>query len=122
MTRMGSPVSARPLRADAERNRQRILAAASTVFAERGLDELAARAARSAAGPAPRWVALGITQREEEVLALVADGLANKEVASRLSLSVRTVEKHVEALLRKTSCASRTQLVALVRSSAPRPT
>jgi hypothetical protein len=42
--------------------------------------------------------------------------LANKQIAERLTLSVRTVEKHMESLLRKTGCASRTQLVALVRS------
>ena len=39
------------------------------------------------------------------MLGLVADGLANKEIAARLYLSVRTVEKHVESLLRKTGCA-----------------
>ena len=50
------------------------------------------------------------------MLGLVADGLASKQIAERLTLSVRTVEKHVESLLRKTGCASRTQLAALVRS------
>ena len=60
--------------------------------------------------------ATGVSAREAEVLGLVADGLANKQIAERLTLSVRTVEKHMESLLRKTGCASRTQLVALVRS------
>ena len=36
------------------------------------------------------------------MLALVADGLSNREVAERLVLSVRTVEKHVERLMTKT--------------------
>jgi DNA-binding CsgD family transcriptional regulator/tetratricopeptide (TPR) repeat protein len=54
--------------------------------------------------------ALGVTRREREVLALVAAGLSNKEVAKQLSLSVRTVEKHVESLLRKTGTRSRVQL------------
>jgi len=53
----------------------------------------------------------GITAREANVLALVADGLANKEIAQRLGVSARTVEKHIEALLRKTGTRSRTQLV-----------
>jgi DNA-binding CsgD family transcriptional regulator len=52
------------------------------------------------------------TDREREVLELVSSGLANKEIAVRLHLSPRTVEKHVEALLRKTDLRSRTQLLA----------
>jgi DNA-binding NarL/FixJ family response regulator len=43
----------------------------------------------------------------------VAEGLANKEIAIRLYLSPRTIEKHVESLLRKTGARSRTQLVAV---------
>jgi DNA-binding CsgD family transcriptional regulator len=60
-----------------------------------------------------RLAALGITRREAEILELVAAGLANKEIAVRLSLSPRTVEKHVESLLRKTGATSRTMLVAV---------
>jgi DNA-binding NarL/FixJ family response regulator len=47
------------------------------------------------------------------VLALVHEGLANKEIAERLYLSPRTVEKHVESLLRKTAARTRTQLATL---------
>ena len=53
-----------------------------------------------------------MTEREAEVLALVADGLSNREVAERLVLSVRTVEKHVERLLAKTQSANRAHLAA----------
>jgi DNA-binding CsgD family transcriptional regulator len=60
-----------------------------------------------------RLAGLGITPREAEILELVAAGLANKDIAARLRLSHRTVEKHVESLLRKTSATSRTMLVAL---------
>ena len=56
--------------------------------------------------------ALGLTSREADVLALVADGRANREIAERLFLSPRTVEKHVERLLAKTGQARRTELVA----------
>jgi DNA-binding NarL/FixJ family response regulator len=42
----------------------------------------------------------------------VAEGLTNKQIAARLNLSPRTVEKHVESLLRKTGAPSRTGLVA----------
>jgi len=92
------------------------LAEAAEGFELHGLGELAARCTALAPPPAGRWAGLGITSREAEVLGLVADGLANKQIAERLTLSVRTVEKHVESLLRKTGCASRTQLAALVRS------
>jgi DNA-binding CsgD family transcriptional regulator len=56
------------------------------------------------------WAALGVTRREADVLALVVEGLSNREIAERLFLSVRTVEKHVESLLRKTATRTRTQL------------
>ena len=51
----------------------------------------------------------------------MAEGLPNKEIAARLQLSPRTVEKHVESLLRKTGARSRTKLVAIASPvSAPR--
>ena len=56
----------------------------------------------------PAWVELGITRREADVLLLVVEGCANREIAERLYLSVRTVEKHVESLLRKTASKNRT--------------
>jgi DNA-binding CsgD family transcriptional regulator len=55
---------------------------------------------------------LGITPREREILSLVARGLSNKDIAARLVVSHRTVEKHVESLLRKSGTRSRTQLAA----------
>ena len=54
------------------------------------------------------------------MLRLVADGLANKQIATRLRLSPRTVEKHVESLLRKTGARSRTGLVAAASQAAAR--
>jgi LuxR family maltose regulon positive regulatory protein len=53
-----------------------------------------------------------LTKREAEVLALVALGLTNKEIAQRLDLSRRTVETHVERVLGKLNAASRTRAVA----------
>jgi len=53
---------------------------------------------------------LGVSMREFEVLALVAARLTNKEIAARLFLSRRTVEKHVQHLLTKTDLHSRTEL------------
>ena len=43
----------------------------------------------------------GLTLREEEVLRLIAEGHRNKEIAKRLSISVRTVETHREQIMRK---------------------
>jgi DNA-binding NarL/FixJ family response regulator len=53
-----------------------------------------------------------LTSREQEVLRLIARGYAYKEVASRLHLSVKTIETHVSAVLRKLQLSSRHQLTA----------
>ena len=66
-----------------------------------------------------RWTGLGVTAREADVLVLVAEGLANKEIAARLHVSPRTVEKHVESLMRKAGARSRTQLVAITGPQRP---
>ncbi|MET0163979.1 MAG: LuxR C-terminal-related transcriptional regulator, partial [Vicinamibacterales bacterium] len=59
--------------------------------------------------------ALGISEREIDVVRLVADGLSNKEIAGRLHLSVRTVESHVRHMLTKTGLVNRTQLATWAR-------
>ena len=51
-----------------------------------------------------------LTAREREVLRLIARGYAYKEVAKRLHLSVKTIETHVSAVLRKLQLSSRHQL------------
>jgi DNA-binding CsgD family transcriptional regulator len=93
-------------------------APAATWWAASGEHAIAA-ACRRLAGSAPRWAfaELGVTRRESDVLALVHEGLSNKEIAERLYLSPRTVEKHVESLLRKTAARSRTQLATLVHQT-----
>ncbi len=89
---------------------------ATAYFAERGDDRVAAACRsllRRAGAPVPRHragdadlpgrlAALGVTEREADVLALVAQGLGNREIAERMFLSPRTVEKHVASLLAKT--------------------
>ncbi|MBO4274306.1 helix-turn-helix transcriptional regulator [Microbispora triticiradicis] len=55
----------------------------------------------------------GLTPRQAEVLALVAEGLSNAEMAARLSLSVKTVDHHVSALLDKLGVSSRGQAAAV---------
>ncbi len=99
---------------------ERWLNAALRAFEAAGLDPLARRCRALVAGPRPsRWAALGITAREADVLVLVAQGFANKEIAARLHVSPRTIEKHVESLMRKTGARSRTHLVAVAGADTP---
>lgn len=53
----------------------------------------------------------GLTEREQQVLKLIADGLSNQEAADRLVISVKTVERHRANILAKLNLHSRTDLV-----------
>jgi DNA-binding NarL/FixJ family response regulator len=53
-----------------------------------------------------------LTRREREVMRLIARGYSYKEIATRLFVSVKTVETHVSAVLRKLQLSSRHQLTA----------
>jgi DNA-binding CsgD family transcriptional regulator len=68
----------------------------------------------------PDLRAVGITGREVEVLRLLADGLSNQEIAARLFLSARTVERHVANMIAKTGATRRAQLVAFAARTVPR--
>ena len=65
-----------------------------------------------------RLAGLGVTEREAEVLAAVAERLRNREIAGRLHVSVRTVESHIAALLRKLGAADRAALAQMARRPA----
>jgi DNA-binding CsgD family transcriptional regulator len=89
---------------------------AAAYFAARGDERVAAACRgllRRAGSPVPRprpgheelpgaLRALGVTEREADVLRLLAAGLSNREIAEQMFLSPRTVEKHVASLLAKT--------------------
>jgi len=93
---------------------------AAGTFLRHGIEPLALRCGRLLEQPEPsRWSRLGITDRQADVLRLVAEGSSNKEIAARLHLSPRTVEKHIESLFRKTAARSRTQLVAIAGPESP---
>jgi len=53
-----------------------------------------------------------LTPRELEIVELISEGLTNKAIAQRLVIAQRTAEGHVERILRKLSCDSRTQVAA----------
>ena len=77
------------------------------------LGEPARRAATApgtapASGPAPGPLA----KREADVARLVAEGLTNKEIGSRLFISERTVDSHVRSILNKLGFSSRAQIAA----------
>ena len=58
---------------------------------------------------------LGITERERQVLQLLADGRSNKEIAAQLGLSPNTVKTHVARLFEKLRVARRTEAIQLAR-------
>jgi DNA-binding CsgD family transcriptional regulator len=64
---------------------------------------------------------LPLTDREREIVMLIGQGLSNREVAERLSLSVRTVEGHIYKAMVKTGTSSRDELAALLTRHTPRP-
>jgi NarL family two-component system response regulator LiaR len=55
----------------------------------------------------------GLTEREREVLALMAEGLSNAEIAERLVISVATAKFHVHGILTKLGVSSRTEAATL---------
>ena len=65
--------------------------------------------ARPGGGDGPK---ADISEREEEVLRLIALGHSNKEIAARLALSVKTVEAHKSNAMRKLGLAGRTDVVS----------
>jgi DNA-binding CsgD family transcriptional regulator len=77
----------------------------------------AIRRGRGRSSVPPGLRRLGITSRELDVLALVADDLPTREIAARLFLSPRTVEHHVASLLARTGSPSRTELAAFGRAN-----
>jgi DNA-binding NarL/FixJ family response regulator len=80
----------------------------AAVRGEMHLDPAVARQL-TAALRAPRVGAVTLTPREREVLALIADGRSNQQIATALVVSERTARTHVSNILAKLGVASRTQ-------------
>jgi DNA-binding CsgD family transcriptional regulator len=86
-----------------------LLGEASALAEVIGMPALLARigalgAPRAVAGPPD-----GLSYREVEILGLVAQGLSNREIGSALFISEHTAANHIRSILRKTSCANRTE-------------
>lgn len=62
-----------------------------------------------------------MTVREREIVDLIADGLSNKEIGSRLSIATDTVKSHVHNILEKLSLRSRVEVAARARVRTPAP-
>lgn len=56
-----------------------------------------------------------LTRREKEVVDLIAEGLSNKEIATRLNIATHTVKSHVHNVLEKLALGSRLQIAAFAR-------
>ena len=86
-------------------------AVGAKLWERRARDELRAAGARL-----PRTASgVALTAQEQRIAALVAEGLANKEIAARLVLSTKTVEGHLRNVFEKLGVTSRTQVARVVQ-------
>lgn len=93
----------------------RTVAAGGAVFGAAIAHRLATQPALpKASGPA------ALTVRESEILALLADGVSNKQIARSLEVSIKTVQNHVSRILDKLQAADRTQAALRARGIEPR--
>jgi DNA-binding CsgD family transcriptional regulator len=99
-----------PLR-DALSTLQQLGASPAALLVARRLRELGARRLPRGPRSTTRANPANLTPRELDVLRLLASGLRNREIASRLHLSARTVDHHVSAILGKLGARTRAQAV-----------
>jgi DNA-binding CsgD family transcriptional regulator/tetratricopeptide (TPR) repeat protein len=81
---------------------------------QRRLRELGVRGIPRGPRPSTRTHPAGLTRREAEVAALLAEGLRNAEIARRLFLSPKTVDHHVSSVLAKLAVRTRAQVASAV--------
>lgn len=88
----------------------RVVAAGNSLFGPAATERLVARFAQQPSPDAGRTLD-ELTEREKEILTLLASGLSNAELAEKLFLSETTVKTHVSAILRKLRVRDRVQAV-----------
>lgn len=115
-TQIGCPYEAALALADADHEAalrralgqlQDLGARAAAAIVARRLRERGVRGLPRGPRPATRENSAGLTARELEVLALLAEGMRNGEIAARLVVSPKTVDHHVSAVLRKLNVRTR---------------
>jgi DNA-binding CsgD family transcriptional regulator len=89
---------------------------AGAAMVRRRLQAMGARRVPRGARPATRAHPAGLTGRQQEILALVCEGLRNAEIAHRLCVSEKTVDHHVSAVLEKLGARSRVEAAARARA------
>jgi DNA-binding NarL/FixJ family response regulator len=90
----------------------RVVASGNALLGPTAIERLLTRFSAPADPPLTETVAVGsLTDREAEILQLLANGLSNAEIAARLVVSEATVKTHVSNLLRKLGVRDRVQAV-----------
>jgi len=87
-----------------------VASSADVVLVARDVDDSAPTPEADASGIEQ---SVSLTNREREILALLADGLGNKQIATRLGISTNTVKTHLELLFEKIGVRSRAEAVAV---------
>jgi DNA-binding CsgD family transcriptional regulator/tetratricopeptide (TPR) repeat protein len=120
----GARSKAAPLLTGAYRTAQRLGAAPLAA----DIEELARRAGINLTEPAPApatqradTAGFDLTPREHEVIALLAQGLTNGQIAQTLFISTKTASVHVSAILRKLGVTTRIQAAAIAQQTARPP-
>jgi DNA-binding CsgD family transcriptional regulator len=99
-----------------EHGQERLVTACRSLLAKAGSPVPRRRGESSSVPASLRQI--GVTDREHEVLTLLAEGLANKEIAGRLFMSPRTVERHIANVTVKAGLRTRSELVAFAARNA----
>ena len=92
-----------------------VASSADIVLVARDVDEAVKNSTDDSSAVGPTGASL--SNREREILALLADGLGNKQIAARLFISERTADSHVRSILNKLGFNSRAQVAAWMAAS-----
>jgi DNA-binding CsgD family transcriptional regulator len=93
---------------------------ALAIFERLGAPLWAAKARRELSATAARPIASGLTQTQQRVAALIAQGQTNREIAAAMFITVNTVQTHVRHIFQKLGVRSRTELAAVLLATPAR--